>query len=149
MRLVKGAYWDTEIKRGQEQGLKDYPVFTRKLTTDTSYLACARAMLAAQDALYPQFATHNAHTVAAIDVIATGKEFEFQRLHGMGEALHEFYRDTRKGGATTRIYAPVGSHEGSARLSRAPPARERRQHVVRQTVSPTATRRSTTSSPIQ
>ena len=111
VRLVKGAYWDTEIKRGQEQGLKDYPVFTRKLTTDTSYLACARAMLAAQDALYPQFATHNAHTVAAIDVIAAGKEFEFQRLHGMGEALHEFYRDTRKGGATTRIYAPVGSHE--------------------------------------
>jgi RHH-type proline utilization regulon transcriptional repressor/proline dehydrogenase/delta 1-pyrroline-5-carboxylate dehydrogenase len=111
VRLVKGAYWDTEIKRGQEQGLKDYPVFTRKLTTDTSYLACARVMLAAEDALYPQFATHNAHTVAAIDAIAAGKEFEFQRLHGMGEALHEFYRDTRKGGATTRIYAPVGSHE--------------------------------------
>ncbi|HEX4295281.1 MAG TPA: bifunctional proline dehydrogenase/L-glutamate gamma-semialdehyde dehydrogenase PutA [Rhizomicrobium sp.] len=111
VRLVKGAYWDTEIKRGQEQGLRDYPVFTRKLATDTSYLACARVMLAAQDALYPQFATHNAHTVAAIDVIAAGKEFEFQRLHGMGEALHEFYRDTRKGGATTRIYAPVGSHE--------------------------------------
>ena len=111
VRLVKGAYWDTEIKRGQEQGLKDYPVFTRKLTTDTSYLACARVMLTAEDALYPQFATHNAHTVAAIDTIAGGKEFEFQRLHGMGEALHEFYRDTRKGGATTRIYAPVGSHE--------------------------------------
>ncbi len=110
VRLVKGAYWDTEIKRGQEQGLADYPVFTRKMTTDTSYLACARAMLAAQDAVYPQFATHNAHTVAAIDTLATGKEYEFQRLHGMGEALHEFYRDIRKGGAT-RIYAPVGSHE--------------------------------------
>jgi RHH-type transcriptional regulator, proline utilization regulon repressor / proline dehydrogenase / delta 1-pyrroline-5-carboxylate dehydrogenase len=110
VRLVKGAYWDTEIKRGQEQGLVDYPVFTRKMTTDTSYLACARAMLAAQDAIYPQFATHNAHTVAAIDTLATGKEYEFQRLHGMGEALHEFYRDIRKGGAT-RIYAPVGSHE--------------------------------------
>jgi RHH-type proline utilization regulon transcriptional repressor/proline dehydrogenase/delta 1-pyrroline-5-carboxylate dehydrogenase len=111
IRLVKGAYWDTEIKRGQEQGLVDYPVFTRKLTTDTSYVACARAMLAAQDAIYPQFATHNAHTVAAIDTLATGKEYEFQRLHGMGEALHEFYRDIRKGAATTRIYAPVGSHE--------------------------------------
>jgi RHH-type proline utilization regulon transcriptional repressor/proline dehydrogenase/delta 1-pyrroline-5-carboxylate dehydrogenase len=110
VRLVKGAYWDTEIKRGQEQGLVDYPVFTRKMTTDTSYIACARAMLAAQDAIYPQFATHNAHTVAAIDTLATGKEYEFQRLHGMGEALHEFYRDVRKGGAT-RIYAPVGSHE--------------------------------------
>ncbi|HEX4861404.1 MAG TPA: proline dehydrogenase family protein, partial [Rhizomicrobium sp.] len=110
VRLVKGAYWDTEIKHGQEQGLIDYPVFTRKMTTDTSYLACARAMLAAQDAIYPQFATHNAHTVAAIDTLATGKEYEFQRLHGMGEALHEFYRDIRKG-AATRIYAPVGSHE--------------------------------------
>jgi len=110
VRLVKGAYWDTEIKRGQEQGLADYPVFTRKMTTDTSYLACARAMLAAQDAIYPQFATHNAHTVSAIDTLATGKEYEFQRLHGMGEALHEFYRDIRKG-AATRIYAPVGSHE--------------------------------------
>jgi RHH-type transcriptional regulator, proline utilization regulon repressor / proline dehydrogenase / delta 1-pyrroline-5-carboxylate dehydrogenase len=110
VRLVKGAYWDTEIKRGQEQGLVDYPVFTRKMTTDTSYLACARAMLAAQDAIYPQFATHNAHTVSAIDTLATGKEYEFQRLHGMGEALHEFYRDIRKG-AATRIYAPVGSHE--------------------------------------
>jgi RHH-type proline utilization regulon transcriptional repressor/proline dehydrogenase/delta 1-pyrroline-5-carboxylate dehydrogenase len=110
VRLVKGAYWDTEIKRGQEQGLKEYPVFTRKVSTDTSYLACARAMLAAPDALYPQFATHNAHTVAAIDTLATGKEFEFQRLHGMGEALHEFYREARKG-AATRIYAPVGSHE--------------------------------------
>jgi RHH-type proline utilization regulon transcriptional repressor/proline dehydrogenase/delta 1-pyrroline-5-carboxylate dehydrogenase len=111
IRLVKGAYWDTEIKRGQEQGLVDYPVFTRKMTTDTSYVACARAMLAAQDAIYPQFATHNAHTVAAIDTLATGKEYEFQRLHGMGEALHEFYRDIRKSAATTRIYAPVGSHE--------------------------------------
>ncbi|MBV9992658.1 MAG: bifunctional proline dehydrogenase/L-glutamate gamma-semialdehyde dehydrogenase PutA [Alphaproteobacteria bacterium] len=111
VRLVKGAYWDTEIKRGQEQGLRDYPVFTRKLTTDTSYIACARVMLKAGDALYPQFATHNAHTVAAIDVIAgTNRDFEYQRLHGMGDALHEFYRDIRKG-AGTRIYAPVGSHE--------------------------------------
>jgi len=111
VRLVKGAYWDTEIKRGQEQGLTDYPVFTRKLATDTSYLACARVMLASPDALYPQFATHNAHTVAAIDTLAAGRtEFEYQRLHGMGEALHELYRGIRKD-AATRIYAPVGSHE--------------------------------------
>ena len=111
VRLVKGAYWDTEIKLGQEQGLADYPVFTRKVATDTSYLACARAMLAANDAIYPQFATHNAHTVAAIDTLAGNRiDFEYQRLHGMGEALHEFYRDMRKG-VGTRIYAPVGSHE--------------------------------------
>ena len=111
VRLVKGAYWDTEIKRGQEQGLVDYPVFTRKAATDTSYLACARVMLAASDAIYPQFATHNAHTLAAIDTLAGDRsDFEFQRLHGMGEALHEFYRDERKG-VGTRIYAPVGSHE--------------------------------------
>jgi RHH-type transcriptional regulator, proline utilization regulon repressor / proline dehydrogenase / delta 1-pyrroline-5-carboxylate dehydrogenase len=111
VRLVKGAYWDTEIKRGQEQGLADYPVFTRKAATDTSYLACARVMLAAGDAIYPQFATHNAHTVAAIDTLATGRtDFEYQRLHGMGEALHEIYRGKRKG-VGTRIYAPVGSHE--------------------------------------
>jgi RHH-type proline utilization regulon transcriptional repressor/proline dehydrogenase/delta 1-pyrroline-5-carboxylate dehydrogenase len=113
VRLVKGAYWDTEIKRGQEQGLADYPVFTRKAATDTSYIACARVMLAAKDAIYPQFATHNAHTLAAIDVIAAGRrDFEYQRLHGMGEALHEIYHDIRKSDAAgTRIYAPVGSHE--------------------------------------
>jgi RHH-type proline utilization regulon transcriptional repressor/proline dehydrogenase/delta 1-pyrroline-5-carboxylate dehydrogenase len=111
VRLVKGAYWDTEIKRGQEQGLSDYPVFTRKAATDTSYIACARAMLAAGDAIYPQFATHNAHSVAAIDTLARGRtDFEYQRLHGMGEALHDFYREMRPG-AGTRIYAPVGSHE--------------------------------------
>ena len=110
VRLVKGAYWDSEIKRGQEQGLTDYPVFTRKAATDTSYLACARAMLAARDEIYPQFATHNAHTLAAIDVIAAGRhDYEYQRLHGMGEALHEIHRG--KGGVATRIYAPVGSHE--------------------------------------
>ncbi len=110
VRLVKGAYWDSEIKRGQEQGLADYPVFTRKAATDTSYLACARAMLAAHDEIYPQFATHNAHTLAAIDVIAAGRrDYEYQRLHGMGEALHEIHRG--HGGVATRIYAPVGSHE--------------------------------------
>ncbi|HEV2560571.1 MAG TPA: bifunctional proline dehydrogenase/L-glutamate gamma-semialdehyde dehydrogenase PutA [Rhizomicrobium sp.] len=115
VRLVKGAYWDTEIKRAQELGLTDYPVFTRKSATDTSYLACARAMFAQGDAIYPQFATHNAHTLSAIQVFAgTRHDFEYQRLHGMGEALYELYREVKRptrGGAGTRIYAPVGSHE--------------------------------------
>ena len=115
VRLVKGAYWDTEIKRAQELGLSDYPVFTRKTGTDTSYIACVRALLAAHDRFYPQFATHNAHTLAAVQAIAhTNRDFEFQRLHGMGEALYEFYSDAthpRGLGAPARIYAPVGSHE--------------------------------------
>src|SRR5579871_213240 len=112
LRLVKGAYWDTEIKKGQEAGLADYPVFTRKLGTDVSYLAAARAILAAGETFFPQFATHNAHTIAAIDAIASpSAELEFQRLHGMGEALHAFYRAARPGRIGTRIYAPVGSHE--------------------------------------
>ncbi|HKD23431.1 MAG TPA: bifunctional proline dehydrogenase/L-glutamate gamma-semialdehyde dehydrogenase PutA, partial [Rhizomicrobium sp.] len=115
VRLVKGAYWDTEIKRAQEQGLADYPVFTRKAATDASYLACARALLAEEDSLYPQFATHNAHTLSAVQVFAGGrKDFEYQRLHGMGEALYELYRDVKKAnhiGPGTRIYAPVGTHE--------------------------------------
>lgn len=111
VRLVKGAYWDTEIKRGQELGLTDYPVFTRKTATDVSYLAAARAMLGAQAEIYPQFATHNAHTMAAIDAIAGERfQFEFQRLHGMGEDLHALYHEQRHGRAT-RVYAPVGSHE--------------------------------------
>lgn len=115
VRLVKGAYWDTEIKRGQEQGLPGYPVFTRKQATDVSYLACARKLLRAGDAFYPQFASHNAHTVAAISQFARdagrGKDdFEFQRLHGMGEAL---YLELAAQGqaAPCRVYAPVGSHE--------------------------------------
>jgi RHH-type proline utilization regulon transcriptional repressor/proline dehydrogenase/delta 1-pyrroline-5-carboxylate dehydrogenase len=115
VRLVKGAYWDTEIKRAQELGLADYPVFTRKAGTDTSYLACARALLAAKNAIYPQFATHNAHTLSAIQVFAGARrDFEYQRLHGMGEMLYELYRSVKQpvyGGAGTRIYAPVGSHE--------------------------------------
>jgi RHH-type proline utilization regulon transcriptional repressor/proline dehydrogenase/delta 1-pyrroline-5-carboxylate dehydrogenase len=111
VRLVKGAYWDTEIKRAQELGIADYPVFTRKLATDTSYLAGARAMFAAGDAIFPQFATHNAHTLAAIQTFANGRtDFEYQRLHGMGEALHALYREMNMGGGT-RIYAPVGTHE--------------------------------------
>jgi RHH-type proline utilization regulon transcriptional repressor/proline dehydrogenase/delta 1-pyrroline-5-carboxylate dehydrogenase len=115
VRLVKGAYWDTEIKRAQELGLSDYPVFTRKIATDTSYIACVRALLAAHDRFYPQFATHNAQTLAAVQAIAhTNRDFEFQRLHGMGEALYELYTDATRSrglGAPTRIYAPVGSHE--------------------------------------
>ena len=111
VRLVKGAYWDTEIKRAQELGIADYPVFTRKLATDMSYLAGARAMFAAGDAIFPQFATHNAHTLAAIQTFANGRtDFEYQRLHGMGEALHALYREKNMGGGT-RIYAPVGTHE--------------------------------------
>jgi RHH-type transcriptional regulator, proline utilization regulon repressor / proline dehydrogenase / delta 1-pyrroline-5-carboxylate dehydrogenase len=109
-RLVKGAYWDAEIKRAQELGLPHYPVFTHKHHTDISYLACARAMLAAPDALFPQFATHNAGTIAAILQMAdkAGSRFELQRLHGMGEGL---YREVLKNPAVScRIYAPVGQH---------------------------------------
>ena len=109
VRLVKGAYWDTEIKRAQERGLPDFPVFTRKPATDLSYLACARKMLAARPRLYPQFATHNALTVATIVEMAGDKDFEFQRLHGMGEALYAQVHG--KDGFDCRIYAPVGSHK--------------------------------------
>lgn len=112
-RLVKGAYWDTEIKRAQMQGLADYPVFTRKSNTDVSYLACAAKMLAQPEAFYCQFATHNAHTVATILERAGGagnrERFEFQRLHGMGM---ELYGEVLAGhGAACRVYAPVGTHE--------------------------------------
>lgn len=108
LRLVKGAYWDSEIKRAQERGLADYPVFTRKAMTDLNYDACAVALLAAPR-LYPQFATHNARSVAEILVRAGGrKDFEFQRLHGMGEPLYEALADISD--APVRIYAPVGPH---------------------------------------
>jgi RHH-type transcriptional regulator, proline utilization regulon repressor / proline dehydrogenase / delta 1-pyrroline-5-carboxylate dehydrogenase len=109
-RLVKGAYWDAEIKRAQELGLPAYPVFTQKPHTDVSYLACARAMLDAHDAIHPQFATHNAGTIAAILQMATkqGTPFELQRLHGMGEGI---YREVLKNPAVScRVYAPVGAH---------------------------------------
>jgi len=107
-RLVKGAYWDTEIKRTQEQGLSDYPLFTRKAATDVSYLACAKDMLAAKN-VYPAFATHNALTVATIlEWAGESRGFEFQRLHGMGEGLYEGL--VREQGYNTRIYAPVGGH---------------------------------------
>ena len=110
VRLVKGAYWDTEIKRAQALGLDGYPVFTRKTNTDISYIACARKLLSMTDRIYPQFATHNAHTVAAILAMAPDREcFEFQRLHGMGESLHEAVRKAE--GTRCRIYAPVGAHE--------------------------------------
>ncbi|RUY90139.1 bifunctional proline dehydrogenase/L-glutamate gamma-semialdehyde dehydrogenase PutA, partial [Mesorhizobium sp. M7A.F.Ca.CA.001.12.2.1] len=110
VRLVKGAYWDTEIKRGQTLGLTGYPVFTRKANTDVSYMACAKKLLGMTDRIYPQYATHNAHTVAAILSMADNNRdsFEFQRLHGMGEALHETVR--RSEGTRCRIYAPVGAH---------------------------------------
>jgi RHH-type proline utilization regulon transcriptional repressor/proline dehydrogenase/delta 1-pyrroline-5-carboxylate dehydrogenase len=112
VRLVKGAYWDAEIKRGQERGLSGYPVFTRKAWTDLSYLAAARRLLSAPDAVYPQFATHNAHTLAAVHEIAgSGGEFEFQRLHGMGEALHLAATDLLVPRRACRVYCPVGSHE--------------------------------------
>ncbi len=130
VRLVKGAYWDTEIKRAQVMGLDGYPVFTRKPNTDISYIACARKLLGMTDRIYPQFATHNAHTVAAILAMAEDKEsFEFQRLHGMGEALHEVVR--RSEGTRCRIYAPGRRAFGPACLSGAPAARKRRQLVLR------------------
>ncbi len=112
VRLVKGAYWDTEIKRAQEAGLPDYPLFTRKVSTDVSYLACAKYMLARRDRFYPQFATHNAHSLAAISVMAgDDRGFEFQRLHGMGQALYEQVVGKDKMNQPCRVYAPVGSHE--------------------------------------
>ena len=109
VRLVKGAYWDTEIKRAQMLGLTGYPVFTRKANTDVSYIACARKLLSMTDRIYPQFATHNAHTVAAVLAMSPDRDaFEFQRLHGMGEELHEAVRKAE--GTRCRIYAPVGAH---------------------------------------
>ena len=110
VRLVKGAYWDTEVKRAQERGLPDYPVFTRKAMTDLCYAACMRKLLAARPRLYPQFATHNALTVASVIEEASGFEgYEFQRLHGMGEVLYEALRDETPQIAC-RVYAPVGDH---------------------------------------
>jgi RHH-type proline utilization regulon transcriptional repressor/proline dehydrogenase/delta 1-pyrroline-5-carboxylate dehydrogenase len=111
LRLVKGAYWDSEIKRAQVDGLDGYPVFTRKAHTDVAYLACARAMLAAPDAIYPQFASHNAFTLAAIHTLAGGADYEFQCLHGMGETLYDLVVGPDKLGRACRVYAPVGSHE--------------------------------------
>jgi RHH-type transcriptional regulator, proline utilization regulon repressor / proline dehydrogenase / delta 1-pyrroline-5-carboxylate dehydrogenase len=111
IRLVKGAYWDSEIKWAQERGLEAYPVFTRKASTDISYLACARYILSQPSAFYPQFATHNAHTLAAIHTIAGDASYEFQRLHGMGEGLYAEVVPKDKLNTPCRIYAPVGQHE--------------------------------------
>ena len=113
VRLVKGAYWDAEIKRAQVLGLPDYPVFTRKAATDVSYIAAAKKLFDCKH-IYPQFATHNAHTAAAVLHLAleagrANDSYEFQRLHGMGEQLHEVLR--KKYAVTTRIYAPVGAHK--------------------------------------
>lgn len=118
VRLVKGAYWDSEIKRAQLDGLEGYPVYTRKAYTDLSYLACARKLLAAPEVIFPQFATHNAHTVAAIYQMAGENfyhgQYEFQCLHGMGEPLYEEVTGTLSEGKLNRpcrIYAPVGTHQ--------------------------------------
>ena len=109
VRLVKGAYWDSEIKAAQVAGLSDYPVFTRKAHTDVSYIACARTMLAHPAAIYPQFATHNALTIATIEHLAGDASYEFQCLHGMGEAVYDGI--VAPAGRSCRIYAPVGPHE--------------------------------------
>jgi len=113
VRLVKGAYWDSEIKRAQIDGLADYPVFTRKANTDVAWIACARRMLAAREAIFPAFATHNAQSLASVLELAGDGDFEMQRLHGMGEALYEGVVGplAPPTSAPVRIYAPVGTHE--------------------------------------
>ncbi|OAB56816.1 integrase [Leptolyngbya valderiana BDU 20041] len=112
VRLVKGAYWDTEIKFSQVEGLPGYPVFTRKSNTDLSYLACARKLLSMPEQFYPQFATHNAHTIAAIaDLAGRDRDFEYQRLHGMGKELYDEVLDAKDYPAHCRVYAPVGNHK--------------------------------------
>jgi RHH-type proline utilization regulon transcriptional repressor/proline dehydrogenase/delta 1-pyrroline-5-carboxylate dehydrogenase len=112
VRLVKGAYWDTEIKRAQERGLDGYPVYTRKVTTDVSYLACVGRLFSYADVIYPQFATHNAHSIASVlELAPAGADYEFQRLHGMGRLLYaEAARQIPKF-PRVRIYAPVGEHK--------------------------------------
>ncbi len=111
IRLVKGAYWDSEIKWAQVDGMNGYPVYTRKVHTDVSYLACARKLLDAQDAVFPQFATHNAYTLSMIYEFGKGKNFEHQCLHGMGETLYDQVVGEQNLGRRVRVYAPVGTHE--------------------------------------
>ena len=112
VRLVKGAYWDAEIKHAQEQGHKDYPVFTRKANTDLCYLHCAKILLSAQSDILPQFATHNAYTASVILELAAGKEFEFQRLHGMGHLLYRhLFEQFPERRIPLRVYAPIGEHQ--------------------------------------
>jgi len=108
VRLVKGAYWDTEIKRAQVEGHSDFPLFTSKAATDVSYISLTGKLFSYSDRIYPQFATHNAHTVAAVLEMAQDRPFEFQRLHGMGERLHDLVMAETRG--RCRIYAPVGAH---------------------------------------
>ncbi|MEL7471477.1 MAG: proline dehydrogenase family protein, partial [Pseudomonadota bacterium] len=113
VRLVKGAYWDTEIKRAQVEGLASFPVFTTKAATDISWICCAAKLLDSTDLIYPQFATHNAHSIATVLQLAqarglSGERYEFQRLHGMGEALHARVKDQHA--TRCRVYAPVGAH---------------------------------------
>lgn len=112
VRLVKGAYWDTEIKRAQERGLDGYPVFTRKASTDVSYIACARALLSHSEYLFAQFATHNVRTIVTVRELASSDhDFEYQRLHGMGETLYDLVAADQELAGPCRVYAPVGSHE--------------------------------------
>jgi RHH-type transcriptional regulator, proline utilization regulon repressor / proline dehydrogenase / delta 1-pyrroline-5-carboxylate dehydrogenase len=112
VRLVKGAYWDSEIKRAQERGLSSFPVYTSKAATDASYLVCVQRLFAANDVIYPQFATHNAFTVAAVlELAPANAHYEFQRLHGMGEVLFEAVRVDAPNLPPVRAYAPVGTHE--------------------------------------
>src|SRR5690606_13695947 len=119
VRLVKGAYWDSEVKRAQVDGLPGYPVFTRKPNTDVSYLACAARLLSNTDAIYPMFATHNAQTIAAVHRMAGAllpaeahpQPWEFQKLHGMGDDLYAEVVPADRLGVPCRVYAPVGSHE--------------------------------------
>jgi RHH-type proline utilization regulon transcriptional repressor/proline dehydrogenase/delta 1-pyrroline-5-carboxylate dehydrogenase len=110
VRLVKGAYWDTEIKRAQERGLNGYPVFTRKAATDVSYLAAAQRLFSHEGLLWPQFATHNAFTLCAVREMSQGRPYELQRLHGMGERLYRVAGFTFPALAPVRVYAPVGDH---------------------------------------
>ena len=134
VRLVKGAYWDSEIKRAQERGLPGYPVYTRKANTDVAYLACARILLEGTARVYPQFATHNAHTRSVDHPPRAGARtaFEFQRLHGMGEELYaEAHRSRRPELALPRVCAGRLAR-GAAAVPRAAPARERREYLVRQ-----------------
>jgi RHH-type transcriptional regulator, proline utilization regulon repressor / proline dehydrogenase / delta 1-pyrroline-5-carboxylate dehydrogenase len=112
VRLVKGAYWDSEIKRAQERGLASFPVYTSKAATDASYLECVQHLFGAREVIYPQFATHNAYTVAAVlELAPPGTQYEFQRLHGMGEALYAAARAEVPDLPPVRVYAPVGTHE--------------------------------------
>ncbi len=110
VRLVKGAYWDSEIKLAQQLGLDYYPVFTRKVATDVSYIACARRLLITPQCFYPQFATHNAHTLATVRELTEGQPFEYQRLHGMGEVLYDELNAIDLPPSPCRVYAPVGNH---------------------------------------